>query len=62
MFHESTQFYHYYKKFNKVYESEPIDPSTEAGHPHVATAKGYLTVIKLLLEAGFSPHKQDTDG
>lgn len=62
MFHDSAQFYHYYKKFNKVYEPEPIDPSTKAGPLHVAAAKGYLTVIKLLLEAGFSPHKQDADG
>ena len=75
MFHDSAQFYHYYKKFNKVYEPEPVDPSTKAGPLHVAAAKGtlpspvcsywfsgYLTVIKLLLEAGFSPHKQDADG
>ena len=40
MFHDASQFYHYYKKFNKVYEPEPIDPSTKAGPLHVAAAKG----------------------
>ena len=42
MFHDSAQFYHYYKKFNKVYEPEPVDPSTKAGPLHVAAAKGTL--------------------
>ncbi len=42
MFHDSAQFHHYYKKFNKVYEPEPIDPSTKAGPLHVAAAKGIV--------------------
>ena len=45
MFHDSAQFYHYYKKFNKVYEPEPIDPSTKAGPLHVAAAKGTPTSL-----------------
>nr|XP_033816695.1 protein phosphatase 1 regulatory subunit 12C isoform X2 [Geotrypetes seraphini] len=37
-------------------------PRTGAGALHVAAAKGYIEVMRLLLQAGYDPNAQDKDG
>ncbi|XP_043535554.1 protein phosphatase 1 regulatory subunit 12C-like [Chiloscyllium plagiosum] len=41
---------------------EVSNPKSGANALHVAAAKGYIEVMRLLLQAGFSVHAQDKDG
>ncbi|XP_038639266.1 protein phosphatase 1 regulatory subunit 12C-like [Scyliorhinus canicula] len=41
---------------------ESTHPKSGANALHVAAAKGYIEVMRLLLQAGFSVHVQDKDG
>ncbi|XP_041033592.1 protein phosphatase 1 regulatory subunit 12C-like [Carcharodon carcharias] len=41
---------------------EASHPKSGANALHVAAAKGYIEVMRLLLQAGFSVHAQDKDG
>lgn len=61
MFRDSMKYYYYFQTHGVKYKPEPVD-DVGASPIHVAAAKGYTIVLRVLLEAGFYIDRKDADG
>ncbi|GCB64023.1 hypothetical protein scyTo_0009756 [Scyliorhinus torazame] len=59
---EELMLQHARQWLNRGKIEESTHPKSGANALHVAAAKGYIEVMRLLLQAGFSGHAQDKDG